>query len=124
MSAPGAAASARTARRRRLHLHDGRRLAELQELLGGARREQMHASRDHPGPSGLVTRAEAGAIVTMEVLVEQDEIAPVRVILELWRSPVDRTSAVLVPHENARQASRDLLGDLIQVHPTPGAGRT
>src|SRR5262245_64755111 len=99
MSAPAAAsaASARTALCLRLHLHDRRRLPELEELLGCARAEQMHTPRDDTGPPGLVARAEARPVVTVEVLVEQDEIAPVRILLELSRSPVDSTPSILVP---------------------------
>jgi hypothetical protein len=36
---------------------------------------------------------DAGSIVAVEVLVEQDVIVPVRILLELPRSAVDRPSA-------------------------------
>ena len=41
--------------------------------------------------------AEAGAVVAVEVFVEIDQIAPVRVFLELPRAAVDRTPAPLTP---------------------------
>jgi len=37
--------------------------------------------RDDPGPSRLVTGADAGAVVAMKILVEQQMVAPVRVSL-------------------------------------------
>ena len=48
--------------------------------------EQVHQPRDDPRPAGLVTGAEAGAVVAVEVLVEQDVVTPVRVVLELLAS--------------------------------------
>src|SRR4249920_316020 len=60
---------------RRLHLDDAGGLAESQELLGGAGREEMHGAGDDAGPAGLVARAEARPVVAVEVLVEQDEVA-------------------------------------------------
>jgi hypothetical protein len=72
----------------------------------------MHASRDDAGPTGLVARAEAGPVVTVEIFVEQDQIAPVRVLLELPGSAIHRTPAILVSQEDAREAARDLLGHL------------
>ena len=46
-------------------------------------REEVHHPRDDAGPAGLMAGAEPGAVVAVEVLVEQDEIAPVRIVLEL-----------------------------------------
>ena len=39
--------------------------------------------RDQPGPAGLVRGAEARAGVAVEVLVEHEVVAPVRIVLEL-----------------------------------------
>ena len=61
-----------------------------------------------PGPAGLMAGAEAGAVVAVEVLVEQDEIAPVRVFLELPRAAVDRPPAVLVAQEDAAPAGAQI----------------
>src|SRR5262245_9735411 len=111
MSAPAPGAGARgRAGLRRLHLQGARVLAELEELLAGAGREQVHAARDDAGPAGLVARAEAGAVVAVEVLVEQEEIPPMRVLLELPAATEHRAPAGLVPEEDARQPPRDLLG--------------
>src|SRR5215471_383145 len=90
----------RPAALRRRCLPDGCRLAQIEELLGRAGGEQMHAAGDDPGPAGLMARAEAGSVVAVEVLVEQDEIAPVRVLLELARSPIHRSPPVLASQED------------------------
>src|SRR5262245_15266977 len=66
---------------RRLRLQNGGDRAEPEVLLRRAGREQVHATGDDAGPSRLVARAEPGAVVAVEVLVEQHEIAPVRILL-------------------------------------------
>ena len=43
---------------------------------------------------------EPGPVVAVEVLVEQDQVAPVRVVLEALRRAVDRPPAVLVAQED------------------------
>src|SRR5688572_741630 len=91
-------------------------LAELEHLLGGCRREQMHHPGNQPCPSGLMAGSEAGSVVAIEVLVEQKEIPPVRVFLEFLRSSIHGTSAVGIPQKDASQPTRDLLGDLVEGH--------
>src|SRR6516165_11382989 len=91
VGAPGPAALPR------LRLHEGGRLAELQRLLGRGGCEEVHGPGNDAGPAGLMACAEAGPVVAVEVLVEQDEIAPVRVFLELPGSPVHLSPALLVP---------------------------
>ena len=59
---------------------------------------------DDAGPPGLVARAEAGPVVSVEVLVKQYEIAPVRILLELSGAAINRPVAVMVPPENASSA--------------------
>ena len=46
-----------------------------------------------------------------------------RVVLELRRAAVDRPAAARVAQEDAREAPGDLLRDLEEGHPVPGAGR-
>src|SRR5262245_43314201 len=75
--------------RRRLHYRSNS--SELEELLRRARREEVHQPGDHSGPAGLMARTEAGAVVAVEILEEQDEVAPVRIVLELPGAPVDRS---------------------------------
>src|SRR5262252_7181000 len=89
-------------------------LAELERLLGRGRREEVHGARNDPGPASLVTGAEAGAIVAVEILVEEEIVAPMRIFLELPGSAVDRSIPVLVSEEDARKPSCNLLRHLIE----------
>src|SRR5437660_73416 len=84
----------------------------------------MHAAGDESSPAGLVAGTEAGAVIAMEVLIKQDEITPVRVVLKLPGSAIDRTPALLIAQEDAGQPPRDFLGDLIEVHAPSGSCRT
>ena len=54
-----------------------------------------------PGPSRLMRGTEPGTVVAVEVLVEEDEVAPVRVVLELGLSAVDRPAAARVAQQIA-----------------------
>src|SRR5262245_19718029 len=85
-------------------------LAALLEELG-----------DQPRPPRLVARTDARAVVAVEVLVERDQVAPVRVALEEFRSTVDGTTAVGAGQEQSAQASRQLGGDLPEVELPAGA---
>src|SRR5262245_57058688 len=76
----------------------------------------MHSAGDDPGPSRLMTGTDAGAVVAVEVLVEEQEIAPVRILLELLRRSVDRPAPLRVSHEDAGEAARDLLRDPVERH--------
>jgi hypothetical protein len=60
--------------------------------------------------------ADAGAVVAVEVLVEEEEVAPVRILLELADPAVHRPAAVLVAQEDpAARMIRALTG--IQIGP-------
>src|SRR5262245_53108174 len=48
---------------------------------------------DQGGPTCLMRSTQARAVVTVEVLVEEDQIIPVRVILEGVLSPMNGTAA-------------------------------
>src|SRR5262245_38953672 len=101
----------------RLHFHHTSLCcAECEEFRCRAGCEQMHASGNDPGPSRLVVGAETSPVVTVEVLIEQDEIAPVRVLLKLPRPAIDRPSASLVFQKDAGEPAPEFLGDLVQVH--------
>ena len=79
------------------HLVSGRPLTELEHLLGIRCSKQVQAAGDQAGPARLVAGAQPGAIVAVEVFMKKDEVAPVRVLLKLPDTAVDRTPAVLVP---------------------------
>src|SRR5262245_65718587 len=52
----------------------------------------------------------------MEVLVEQDEIAPVGILLELRGCAINGAAPVAVAQEDTRQPARELFGNLIKRH--------
>ena len=65
---------------RRNGLENGR--SRSSTSLGVEVAEELDQRGDEPGPPRLVRRAESGAVVAVEVLVEQDQVAPVRIVLE------------------------------------------
>ena len=67
-------------------------LADLLQELGDERR-----------PPGLVAGAHAGAVVAVEVFVEGQQVAPVRIALELVRAAEYGASPVGIAQEEARQ---------------------
>src|SRR5262245_11629305 len=98
-------------------------LGNLERILRRHPSEEVDEACDETRPTGLVARAEASAIVAVEVLVEEDQVAPVRVVLELGCASVDRPLAARVAQEDAREPPRDLLRDLEKGHPVPGSRR-
>ena len=81
----------------------GERLATLaQHVLSRHRGRELDQPGHQPGPTGLVRGAQAGAVVAVEVLVEQDVVPPVLVLLEDGGAAVDRAAAVLVPGGRSR----------------------
>src|SRR5690349_18125362 len=100
------------------------RLSAGENGLGPDGREQVQAARDHAGPAGLVTRAEACAVVAVKICVMKDAGAAVGVFVEVSRAAVDGPPAVLAAEENVREAPRDLLGDFIEIHPPARARGT
>src|SRR5271157_5183174 len=79
-------------------------------------REQIKGARNQPRPTRLVTSSQPGAIVAVEVLVEQDVILPVGIFLELLCAPINGSPAILIPHKNLRQSAADLFRHFKQGH--------
>src|SRR5262245_61957517 len=75
-------------------------------------------------PPRLVGGPDAPPLVAVEVLVEQDKVAPVRVLLEAVRVAVDGPAAVAPAQEQAGEPAGQLGGDLPEVQQPAGAGRT
>jgi len=71
----------------------------VQPFLGIDAPEEIEEERDEPRPARLVAGPEARAVVAVEILVEQNEIAPVRVVLELRAAAVDGPSSLAVAEE-------------------------
>jgi hypothetical protein len=70
---------------------------------------------DEAGPARLVARADAGAVVAMEIFVEKEQVPPVRIFLENFRAAGDRTAAILSTHENVNETARDLSSDFPKI---------
>jgi hypothetical protein len=83
-------------------------------------RVELGQALDQPGhqagPPGLVRGTEPGSVVPVEVLVKEDEVTPVRVVLENPCPAVDGTPPVAAAQERTRQPARELLGHLEQRH--------
>ncbi len=51
------------------------------QVFGVDTPEQVEQARDQARPPRLVAGAEPGAVITVEVFMEEDQIAPVRIVL-------------------------------------------
>src|SRR5262245_39081605 len=71
-------------------------LAQLQRSFRRHRSEQVHRTRDDAGPAGLMTRSETRSVVAMKIFVEEDQITPMGIILELSSVSVDGSSSFAV----------------------------
>ena len=69
--------------------------------LPGLLNQFRHQSR----PSSLVTRADAGAIVSMEVFVEGNRVSPEWIFLEPGGASEDRASPGLVAEKDVGESS-------------------
>src|SRR5262249_28776296 len=85
--------------------------------------EELDQSGDETRPARLVTGAEAGAVVAVEVLVEQEQVSPVWIRLEFPGAPVRGTGALLVTQERTHETLGDFSSNLEQVHALAGARR-
>src|SRR3954464_6406008 len=66
------------------------------------------------GPPGLVRRAEAGAVVTVEVLMERNEVVPGRIGLELLLAREDGPAAAGIVEEQRGEPPRQIGRHLLQ----------
>src|SRR5581483_103718 len=77
---------------------------------------------DDAGPSGLVAGADSAAVIAVEVLIEEDQVLPVRILIKIVPA-VNRPAAVQTLQKDACHAPRELGGDFPQCHHLAGAGR-
>lgn len=74
-------------------------------------------------PPRLMARANAGSVVSMEVFIEGNRVAPERILLEFRCAAEDGTPPGLVAEENVCQAPRQLRSDFVQGDGLTGSGR-
>lgn len=67
--------------------------------------------------------SDTGAVVAMEIFIEENGIPPEWIILELPGASIDWTSTGVVAKENVRQSPRNLRGNLIQGDQLTGSDR-
>ena len=75
--------------------------------------------RDQPGPSGLVRGAEPGAVVAVEVLVEQQVVFPGRVVLHLVDPAEAGPPPVRADGEQGDEPVLQVGGDHVERHLVP-----
>src|SRR5262249_12506757 len=75
------------------------------------------------GPAGVMAGPDACIGIRMEVLVEQDVVAPVLIAPSAVKA-MGRPAAFLIADEQARQPSRELLADLEEIQLAARADRT
>src|SRR5262249_33242112 len=78
---------------------------------------------DQPRPA-LMTGADTGALVAVEVLVKQQQIAPVRIGLKPLGGPMHRPRAVTAAQEQPHETAGELGGDIPEVQQAMRAART
>jgi hypothetical protein len=71
-------------------------VASLQKGGGVELAEYVDETGDNAGPACLMAGADAGAVIAMEVLLEQQIVPPGRVALEVLGSAKDRPAAVCI----------------------------
>ena len=69
---------------------------------------------DQSGPTRLVARSKPGGMITVEVFVEWEVIAPVRIALEQFLRTKHCAAAVLIAAEYIDQPVREFVRNLIQ----------
>src|SRR5258705_3950066 len=94
----------------------------LEQLACADGPEELDQRGDESRPPGLMAGTEPRAVVAVEVLVEEQMVAPVRVGLELLGTAEHRTAAPFVPEKDARQPCGNLPGDFEEIHHDAGPG--
>ena len=74
-------------------------MAEFEHLIGRRGSEQVHGSRYDSRPACLVAGAKPSPVIAVKILVEQDQVAPVRIVLKLLGAAVDRSAAFSIARE-------------------------
>ena len=98
--------------------HASRLLVGARHQLAERRQRDAAGAQDQLGdetrPAGLMARAEPGAVVAVEVLVEEDVVLPGRVGLEPLDPAEARPPSVLADEEERDQPLAEVGGDLVE----------
>jgi hypothetical protein len=78
--------------------------------------------RYHSRPAGLMAGADTSSAITVEVFMERDVVAPLRIVLKERVGPKDRPAALLVTQKDVREPPRELLRHLPYRQFRAGAG--
>ena len=73
---------------------------------------RLEKIRYHSRPPGLMAGAYTAPAITMEVLVERNVIAPVRIVLKGRTGAKDRPAALLVKQKDVCETPREFLRHL------------
>jgi hypothetical protein len=74
--------------------------------------------RNQARPTGLVAGTNPGTIVSMKVLMELNPVAPVRIVLESFLPPIDR-SAITIAEENSYEPAGKVSCSFPQIRAFP-----
>src|SRR6476660_5689738 len=104
-----------------LRYHPGEHVPALglQQGFSVETTEEIQEGGDQSGPARLVAGAEPRAVVTVTILVKQDQIAPVRIFLKLGRPAVARPVPLGIAQKSAREPADKLLRHFEQRHVSP-----
>src|SRR5262249_62351187 len=101
-------------------------VCRVNDTVGVVQREEGHERRYQPRRADLMARADTGPDVAVEVLVEEDVIAPQRIPAELPGLAVHGPVLLIVDGEDAPEPLRELPRDLntAMARSRSGAGRS
>src|SRR6266403_5432324 len=71
--------------------------------------------RNQPSPASLMIRANPRAVISMEIFVKQNQVAPKRIALEIFQRSRNRPSPVFSADKNMPEPFRDFTGHLPQI---------
>src|SRR6266571_3856553 len=84
---------------------------------------RLEEIRYHSRPAGLMAGTDAAPAITVEVLVERDVIAPVRIVLKGHVGAKYSSATLLITQKDVREPPREFLRHLPQRQFLAGAGR-
>jgi hypothetical protein len=67
---------------------------------------------------------KAGSIVSMEILIEEDQVSPMRILLKLLRTTIYRPTAVSLLQEETGKSPSEIVCHFEECHQVAGARRT